>query len=87
MTKNKYAILIVTDPITADIYKSLLESNNIPVYLRSDIARIVHPVVADVEVLVSEDDLAEAVTLIDGVEIIVEDENENLEDDNQQNSD
>jgi hypothetical protein len=84
MKENTFAVLIVTDPITADIYKSLLESSDIPVFLRSDITRILHPVtvggLSDVEVLVSEDNLAEAVTLINGVEIIIDDESDAVDD-------
>lgn len=74
MKEDMFALLIVTDPITADIYKGLLEANGIPVFLRSDATRTVHPFpvggLGDVEVLISKDQLAEAVTLIDGVEIV-----------------
>lgn len=76
MTENSFVVLIVTDPITADIYKGLLESNGIPVFLRSDATRTVHPffvgTLGDVEILVNETQLTEALALIDGVEIIID---------------
>ncbi|AZR73666.1 hypothetical protein BBF96_09875 [Anoxybacter fermentans] len=68
MPEMKWAQLTITDPITADIYKSLLESNDIPVFLHSDTARTVHPftvgMLGNVEVLVLEEHLEAAKKLI-----------------------
>lgn len=73
MSDAKLALLSVTDQITADIYKSLLESNDIPVFLRSDAAHSIHPftigILADVEVFVREEHLADATALIKDIEV------------------
>lgn len=76
MTKSKKTIwvnLTTTDPITANIYKSLLESSNIPVFLRSDATNTVHPftigVLGDVEILVPPEKLQIAEDLINNLQI------------------
>ena len=76
MTKSKKTIwvkLTITDPMTANIYKSLLESSNIPVFLRSDATNTVHPftigVLGDVEILVPPKELHIAEELINNFQI------------------
>lgn len=73
MTEKKWIILTVTDPITAEMYKGLLESSEIPVFLRSDATQIVHPFtvgfLGDVEVLVLKESLSDAQALIEEVDL------------------
>ena len=72
MTDHQWALLIVTDQILAEIYKGILESNEIPVFLRSDMTQSVYPLLSDVEILVPEEKLAEASELIESVEVVDE---------------
>ncbi len=73
MSEIRWAELTTTDPITADIYKSLLESSDIPVFLRSDATYVVHPftmgMLGDVDILVPKELLELAKKLIKEVEI------------------
>lgn len=73
MSKVKWVELTIADPITADIYKGLLESSSIPVFLRSDTTNTVYPftmgALGNVDVLVPENQLELAKQLIEEVEI------------------
>lgn len=73
MTEMKWTILTVTDPITAEMYKGLLESSEIPVILRSNATPTVHPFtvgfLGDVEVLVLKDSLSDAQALIEEIDV------------------
>lgn len=65
MTDIKWIELIVTDHITANIYKGILESNDIPVLFRSNATYSVHPfTVGNVQVMVPDNmfSLAQALT-------------------------
>lgn len=74
MSEDKLALLIVTDQTVAEIYKSILESFNIPALLRSDMTQSVYPLLGNVEILVPEEQLVEAQEVIHTVEIADDDE-------------
>lgn len=69
----KWVELTTTDPVTASIYKGLLESSGIPVFLRSDSTNTVYPftigVLGDIDVMVPPKELAEARELINNLQI------------------
>lgn len=73
MTEVKWTRVTITGPIEADIYKGLLESNDIPVFLRSDATQTVHPfnvgMLGDVDVMVPEDKVEVARRLMEDVDI------------------
>ncbi len=74
MSEMNWVVLTVSDQITADIYKSLLETNDIPVFLRSDASHSVHPftvgMLGDVEVMVPEKFFEDAKAILEDAEII-----------------
>ncbi|MCK4260282.1 MAG: DUF2007 domain-containing protein [Halanaerobiales bacterium] len=74
MSEMNWVVLTITDQITADIYKSLLETNDIPVFLRSDASHSVHPftvgMLGDVDIMVLKVHLEDAKALMEEAEII-----------------
>lgn len=69
MSEDKLALLIVTDQTVAEIYRSILESFNIPVLLRSDMPQTVYPLLGNVEIMVPEEHLAEAQEVVRNIQI------------------
>lgn len=84
MSKLNWALLLTTDQTLAEIYKSILESNDIPVFLRSDMTQSVYPSLSDVEILVPASQLALATELINNVEIIYETDDSDQDDEKNQ---